>query len=73
MMTRLTVRLAAASLAIALGSTLAQAAPSVGNMKRAAWTLQHNKRVACFREAKAMHFGIHFIKRARFIRSCIAR
>ena len=72
-MTPLTLRLAAASLAIALGSTLAQAAPSAGNMKRAAWTLQHNKRVACAREARAMHFGIHFIKRARFIRSCMAR
>jgi hypothetical protein len=72
-MTRLTARLAAASLAIVLASTLAQAAPSAANMKRAGWTLLHHKRVVCFREAKAMHFGIHFIKRARFIRACMAR
>jgi hypothetical protein len=73
MMNRVALSLAAASIAIALGSTLAQAAPSAGNMKRAAWTLQHNRRVACAREARAMHFGVHFIKRARFIRSCLAR
>jgi hypothetical protein len=72
-MTRLTLRFAAASLALSLGLTLAQAAPSAGNMKRAAWTLQHNRRVACAREARAMHFGIHFIKRARFIRTCMAQ
>jgi hypothetical protein len=71
-MTRLSLRLAAALLAIAVGSTLAEAAPSVGNMKRAAWTIYHAKRAACLREAKAMHFSIHFVKRARFIRSCMA-
>jgi hypothetical protein len=62
-MTRLTLRLAAASLAIALGSTLAVAAP----------TSYYSKRAECVREAKAMHFGVHFIKRARFIRTCMAR
>jgi hypothetical protein len=72
-MTRLTLSLASASLAIALGLTLAQAAPSAANMKRAAWTMSHAKRAACLREAKAMHFGIHFNKRARFVKTCMAR
>jgi hypothetical protein len=63
-MTRLTACLAAASLAIALGSTLASAAVP---------TSYYHKRAECLREAKAMHFGIHVIKRARFIRTCMAR
>ena len=64
MMTRLTAFLAAASLAIALSSTLASAAVP---------TSYYHKRAECAREARAMHFGVHFIKRARFIRTCMAR
>jgi hypothetical protein len=52
-----------AALAVALGSTLASAAPTSYYMKKA----------ECAREARAKHFGIHFIKRARFLRSCMAR
>jgi hypothetical protein len=63
-MTRLTACLAAAVLALALGSTLASAAVP---------TSYYHKRADCAREAKAMHFGVHFIKRARFIRTCMTR
>ena len=72
-MTRLVLRLAAASLVVALGASLAQAAPSEKDMKRHVWTWSHSKRAECLREARAMHFGVHFIKRARFIRECMAR
>jgi hypothetical protein len=62
-MTRFLI-IAAAALAVALGSTLASAA---------APTSYYMKRAECAREARAKHFGIHFIKRARFLRSCMAR
>jgi hypothetical protein len=63
-MIRLTLRLGVASLAIVLGSTVAYpAAP----------TSYYHKRTECAREARAKHFGVHFIKRARFIRTCMAR
>ena len=62
-MTRFTSRIATVAAAVALGSTLALAAPSAYDVKKA----------ECTREAKARHFGIHFIKRARFIKNCIAR
>jgi hypothetical protein len=62
-MTRFSVRIAAVVLAVVLGSTLAVAAPTEYDVKKA----------ECTREAKAMHFGIHFIRRARFIKNCIAR
>jgi hypothetical protein len=63
MITRVTVRTVAVALAITLGSTLAVAAPTVHDAKKA----------ECTREAKARHSGIHFIKRARFIKNCMAR
>jgi hypothetical protein len=63
-MTRLSACLAAVVLALALGSTLASAAVP---------TSYYHKRAECAREARAKHFGIHVIKRARFIRACMAR
>jgi hypothetical protein len=63
MTTRFTLRIAAVALAVALGSTLALAAPTALDARKA----------ECAREAKAKHFGIHFLKRARFIKNCIAR
>jgi hypothetical protein len=62
-MTRFSLHIAAVVLAFALGSMLAVAAP----------TEYDAKKVECTREAKAMRFGIHFIRRARFIKNCIAR
>ncbi|HXL85348.1 MAG TPA: hypothetical protein VN989_14685, partial [Casimicrobiaceae bacterium] len=62
-MTRFTSRMAAVALAVALGSTLALAAPTALDVKKA----------ECAREAKTMHFGIHFLKRARFMKNCMAR
>ena len=62
-MTRLTIRLAIAAFAIVLGVSYASASSSEVRAKRA----------ECLREADAKHFGIHFIKRNRFIRSCLAR
>jgi hypothetical protein len=63
MITRFTLRIAAVALAVALGSTLALAAPTALDVKKAEFT----------HEAKARHFGIHFIKRVRFIKNCVAR
>jgi len=57
------MRIAAAAFAVVVGSTLACAAP----------TVQEQKQAECVREAKAMHFGIHFLKRARFMKNCMAR
>jgi hypothetical protein len=62
-MTRFSLRVAAVSLAVALGSTLAAAAPTELDVKKA----------ECTREAKTRHFGIHFLRRARFIKNCVAR
>jgi hypothetical protein len=63
MKTRFALRIAAAAFAVAVGSTLASAAPTAHEVKQA----------DCTREAKAMHFGVHFIKRARFMKNCMAR
>lgn len=30
------------------------------------------KKAECKREAKAKHFGVHFVKRDRWIKNCIA-
>ena len=57
------LRIAAASLALVLGATFVMAAPVADESRRA----------ECEREAKAMHFGIHFIKRAHFMKNCMAR
>jgi hypothetical protein len=62
-MARFALLTAAVSIAVALGSTLATAAPTELAVKKA----------ECTREAKTRHFGIHFLKRARFIKNCIAR
>jgi len=63
-MHRLTICLAAASLAIACGAT---------SVNAAAPTSYYHKKLECARAARAMHFGIHFIRRQLFIRKCMAR
>ena len=60
------------AIALLTATTVGFGAPTLG----LAVTKQTNyeaKKVQCQREAKAKHFGIHFIQRDRWIIKCITR
>ena len=63
------LRISALALAFTLTSASIQAAP-MSKEQRAAIDA---KRAECYKEARAQKFGIHFIKRSRFLRECMKR
>jgi hypothetical protein len=63
------LRISALALAFTLAGVTAQAAPTSKEEKAATAA----KEAECSKEAKAKHFGIHFIKRHRFIKECMKR
>jgi hypothetical protein len=62
-MTKMMSIAAAIALAAAIGATSASAAP--GDTYKA-------KKQACQERAKAMNFGMHLIKKNRWVKDCIA-
>ena len=66
----MTIRILAASVAFAVGAATMVAGPTFAAAKKSAYEI---KKAQCEREAKAKNFGIHFIKRNRWIKDCIAK
>jgi len=64
------VRTIALAAALAIGSTAAVAQTSTPKQDKSAMAA---KKADCKRQAKAQHFGIHWIKRNRFIDECMKR
>jgi hypothetical protein len=63
-----------AAIALALAVALAPAAPAAATSTdfSSAKSAYSAKKADCKQRAKAKHFGIHWIKRNRWIKDCIA-
>ncbi|HEV7409307.1 MAG TPA: hypothetical protein VGO01_12550 [Bradyrhizobium sp.] len=72
MIVRLSAIAIAVVLATGMNAALAQA-PGTGADKAAAAKATAAKKADCKRQAKAQHFGIHLIKRNRYIDECMKR
>jgi hypothetical protein len=67
------VRTLAVAAALAIGSTAAMAQTSTPKQDKQDTSAMAAKKADCKRQARAQHFGIHWIKRSRFMDECMNR
>lgn len=72
-MQRVSVLFVAAFCLMTLSAVSADAQSSLSPEARAHRQVIADKKRACRREARGQHFGVHLVKRNRFIRDCVRR